>query len=138
MNQKENNTLNSVYNEVTFNEKSATTKENLCTRYFPFTYKYVALNEKLPIMKENLCIFFLVIGRVECTRKNILDIVKIIHMHIHSTQMNALEQTESFKTNIWGGTGGSCLSHTVVKPGSHLALIFCPNHFFLVLFNVMQ
>ena len=37
-------TLNSVYNQVTFNEKSAITKENLCTKYFTFTYKYVALN----------------------------------------------------------------------------------------------
>ena len=39
-------TLNSIYNEVTFNEKSAITKEKLCTKYFPFTYKYVALNKK--------------------------------------------------------------------------------------------
>ena len=51
-------TLNSVYNEVAFNEKSAITKENLCTIYFPFTYKYVTLNEKPPITKENHCIFF--------------------------------------------------------------------------------
>ena len=33
-------------------------KENLCTKYFPFTYKYITLNEKPPVMKENLCIFF--------------------------------------------------------------------------------
>ena len=59
-------TLNSAYNEVTFNEKLAITKENLCTKYTPFTYKYIALNEKPPIMKQNLCIFFFVIGRVEC------------------------------------------------------------------------
>ena len=51
-------TLNSVYNEVAFSEKSAVTKENLCTKYFPFTYKCIALNEKPPIMKENLCTFF--------------------------------------------------------------------------------
>ena len=51
-------TLNSAYNEVAFNEKSAITKENLCTKYNPFTYKYIALNEKLPITKQNLCIFF--------------------------------------------------------------------------------
>ena len=60
-------TLNSVYIEVTFNEKLAIMKENLCTKYFPFTYKYVTLNEKLPIVKENLHIFFFVIGRVECS-----------------------------------------------------------------------
>ena len=60
-------TLNSAYNEVTFNEKSAITKENLCTKYTPFTYKYITLNEKLPIMKQNLCIFFFIIGGVECT-----------------------------------------------------------------------
>ena len=51
-------TLNSIYNEVIFNEKLAIMKENLCTKYFPFTYKYITLNEKPPIMKENLCIFF--------------------------------------------------------------------------------
>ena len=28
-------TLNSAYNEVAFNEKSAITKENLRTKYFP-------------------------------------------------------------------------------------------------------
>ena len=60
-------TLNSVYNKVTFNEKSAITKENLCTKYFPFTHNYVALNEKPPIIKENLRIFFFVIGGVECS-----------------------------------------------------------------------
>ena len=38
-------TLNSVYNEVAFNKKSVIPKENLCTKYFPFTYKYVTLNE---------------------------------------------------------------------------------------------
>ena len=52
-------TLNSAYNKVTFNEKSAITKENLHTKYTPFTYKYVALNEKPPIMKQNHHIFFL-------------------------------------------------------------------------------
>ena len=51
-------TLNSIYNKVTFNEKLAIMKENLCTKYFPFTYKYIALNEKPPITKENLHIFF--------------------------------------------------------------------------------
>ena len=59
-------TLNSAYNEVTFNEKLAIMKENLCTKYMPFTYKYIALNKKLPIMKQNLHIFFFIIGRVEC------------------------------------------------------------------------
>ena len=52
------NTLNSTYNEVTFNKKSAITKENLCTKYTPFTYKYITPNEKPPIMKQNLHIFF--------------------------------------------------------------------------------
>ena len=50
--------LNSAYNEVTFNEKLAITKENLCTKYFPFTDNNVILNEKPPIMKENLHILF--------------------------------------------------------------------------------
>ena len=40
-------------------------KENLCTKYFPFTYNDVTLNEKPAIMKENIHIFF-IIGRVEC------------------------------------------------------------------------
>ena len=40
------NTLDSAYNKVTFNEKLAIMKENLCTKYTPFTYKYIALNEK--------------------------------------------------------------------------------------------
>ena len=39
-------TLNSAYNKVAFKEKSAITKENLCTKYFPFTYNHVALNKK--------------------------------------------------------------------------------------------
>ena len=42
-------------------------KENLHTKYTPFTYNDVALDEKLPITKLNLHIFFFVIGRVECT-----------------------------------------------------------------------
>ena len=50
--------LNSAYNNVAFNEKSGITKENLHTKYFPFTYKDIALNEKPPIMKQNLHIFF--------------------------------------------------------------------------------
>ena len=62
-------TLNSTYNEVTFNEKLPITKENLCTKYTPFTYKYVILNEKPPITKQNLCIFFFIIGTVECRYK---------------------------------------------------------------------
>ena len=60
------NTLNSAYNEVAFNEKLAITKENLCTKYTPFIYKYITLNEKPPITKQNLCIYFFIIGRVEC------------------------------------------------------------------------
>ena len=52
-------TLNSSYNEVTFNEKLAITKENICTKYTPFTYNNIALNEKPPIMKQNLHIFLL-------------------------------------------------------------------------------
>ena len=42
-------------------------KENLCTKYFSFTYKYIALNKKPPITKQNLHIFFFVIYRAECT-----------------------------------------------------------------------
>ena len=64
-------TLNSAYNEVAFNEKSAITKENLCTKYMPFTYKYIVLNENLPIMKQNLCIFFFVIHGVECSWRSV-------------------------------------------------------------------
>ena len=52
-------TLNSTYYEVTFNEKLAITKENVCTKYTTYTYKYVTINEKPPIMKQNLCILFL-------------------------------------------------------------------------------
>ena len=51
-------TLNSTYNEVAFNKKSAIMKENLCTKYTPFTYKYIVLNENPPITKQNLYIFF--------------------------------------------------------------------------------
>ena len=40
-------------------------KENLCTKYTPFAYKYITLNKKPPITKQNLCIFFFVIGGVE-------------------------------------------------------------------------
>ena len=51
-------TLNSAYNKVTFNEKSAIMKENLHIKYTPFTYNDVALNEKPPITKQNLHIYF--------------------------------------------------------------------------------
>ena len=60
-------TLNSTYNEVALNKKSAITMENLCIKCTPFTYKYVTLNKKPPIMKQNLHIFFFVIGGVEYT-----------------------------------------------------------------------
>ena len=55
---KNHYTLNSAYNKVAFNKKSDITKENLCTKYFPFTHNDVTHNKKLPIMKENFCIFF--------------------------------------------------------------------------------
>ena len=42
-------------------------EENLCTKYFPFTYRYVTLNQRPPKMEENLHIFFFIIGGVECT-----------------------------------------------------------------------
>ena len=58
-------TLNSAYNKVNFNEIIAIMKENLHTKYTPFTYNDVVLNEKLPITQQNLHIFF-IIGRVEC------------------------------------------------------------------------
>ena len=67
-------TLNSAYNEVAFNEKSPITKENLCTKYTPFTYEHIILNEKPPITKQNLCIFFFIIGRVECSFSHILHL----------------------------------------------------------------
>ena len=60
-------TLNSAYKEVAFNEKSTIMKENLHTKYTPFTYNDIALVKKLSKMKQNLHIFFFVIGRVECT-----------------------------------------------------------------------
>ena len=52
-------TLNSTYNSVAFDEKSAIMKENLSTKYFLFTYNDLALNEKSPITMENLYILFL-------------------------------------------------------------------------------
>ena len=52
-------TLNSAYNKVTFNKKSAITKENLCKKYTPSKYKHISLKEKPPIIKQNLHIFFL-------------------------------------------------------------------------------
>ena len=66
-------TLNSTYNEVAFNEKSAIMKENLHTKYTPFTYNDITLIEKPPITKQNLCIFFFIIGRVECNYLHNLD-----------------------------------------------------------------
>ena len=51
---------------IEVHEQLAIMKENLCTKYFPFTYNDLVLNEKPPIMKENLRIFFIFIGRVEC------------------------------------------------------------------------
>ena len=69
-------TLNSAYNEVTFNKKLAIMKENLPTKYTLFTYDDVALNKKPPIMKQNLHIFF-VIGRVACK----FEIT--VHAHIY-------------------------------------------------------
>ena len=46
-------------------------KENLHTKYTPFTYNDVTLNKMLPITKQNLCIFFFIIGRVECIYKKV-------------------------------------------------------------------
>ena len=57
-------TLNSAYNEVAFNKKSAIMKENLHTKDTPFTYNDVTLNKKPAIMKQNLHIFFFVMGGV--------------------------------------------------------------------------
>ena len=51
-------TLNSAYNKVTFNKKSAIMEENLHNKYTPFTYNDITLNKKPPITKQNLCIFF--------------------------------------------------------------------------------
>ena len=51
-------TLNSVYIQFSFKEKLAITKENLYTKYFPFTYKYVTLNEKPPINEGKSPHFF--------------------------------------------------------------------------------
>ena len=45
------NTLNSAYNEVTFNKNLAITKKNSLHQIYLFTYKYIGLNEKPPIMK---------------------------------------------------------------------------------------
>ena len=59
-------TLNSTYNEVSLNGKSAIMKENH-TKYFPFTYNDVALNKKPLIMKEYHCIFVFIKGGVECS-----------------------------------------------------------------------
>ena len=44
-------TLNSAYNKVAFSKKLAIMKENVCTKYTTYTYKYVTLNEKPPIKK---------------------------------------------------------------------------------------
>ena len=44
-------------------------KENLCTKYTPFTYKYITLNEKPPIMKQNLHIFFSLLVELSVTDK---------------------------------------------------------------------
>ena len=56
-------TLNSAYNKVTFNEKLVIAKENLHTKYTPFTYNDVTLNKKPPIMKQ-ISAYFFIIGRV--------------------------------------------------------------------------
>ena len=73
-------TLNSAYNEVTFNEKSAIMKENLCTKYTPFTYKYIVLNENPPITKQNLHIFFFVIDGAECMDRQ--DYTNLINSNV--------------------------------------------------------
>ena len=84
----QSNTLNSAYNEVAFNEKSAITKENLCTKYTPFTYKYIILNKKLPITKQNLCIIFFIIDRVECSSN---CLVLIMHRQLGSYLLDIRE-----------------------------------------------
>ena len=68
-------------------------KENLHTKYFPFTYNDVALNEKPPIMKENLCIFIFIIGGVEC----ICYLGQIIK---NGTGFNSKIQIETMETKI--------------------------------------
>ena len=83
-----NITLNSAYNEVAFNEKSAIMKENLCTKYTLFTYNDVTLNEKPPITKQNLHIFFhyrwswVYITHVDSMQNNITLLMWIQHKTI--------------------------------------------------------
>ena len=81
-------TLSSTYNKVAFNEKLPITKENLCTKYTPFTHKYIVLNEKPPIMKQNLCIFFFVIGGVECNLEYTLSIALELSLICMRMQMD--------------------------------------------------
>ena len=58
-------TLNSAYNEVTFNEKLTITKE-ISAPNIPHSPIMTALNEKPPLKEQNLHISFFVIGRVQC------------------------------------------------------------------------
>ena len=76
-------TFNSVCNEVAFNENLTIMKENPCTKYFPFTYKYITLNEKLYILKENLHIFLFVIGGVECMSLRVCRARRLLLSPIH-------------------------------------------------------
>ena len=89
-----------------FIKKLAIMKENLHTKYSPFTYKYVALNEKPPIMKQNHHIFFFVIGRAEFTYVHTYIFMCVglhkygcqyihIYTHIHTPSMSAYIQTYS-------------------------------------------
>ena len=75
-------TLKSAYNKVTFNEKLAIRKENLHTKYMPFTYNGVTLNEKPPIMKQNLHIFFFI--KVELSDFKSLEIKMQYLLLMHS------------------------------------------------------
>ena len=91
-------TLNSAYNEVAFNKILPIMKENLSTKYTPFTYKYITLNEKPPITKQNLHIFFFIIGRVECIildPKEMLGITDLRSLGYYKIKQGTLQQNLS-------------------------------------------
>ena len=77
-------------------------KENLCTKYFPFTYNDITLNKKATYDVGKSPHIFFVIGGVECIMNGIV-LCLILHIFTGTKDTNSSKkETElKYKYLIW-------------------------------------
>ena len=64
-----------------------------------------------------------------CKHKYIRTVVASLILHkIKEVEANSGSEETNSECKTLAYTGGSCLSHTVVKPDLHLSQIFCQNY----------